>query len=57
LPGQATWTAEPPTSTREPPPTVPNAAIFLILAPRFRLIWTAVIFIISRLLLLSAPVL
>src|SRR2546426_12265617 len=40
--GQATWTAETSTSTREPPPTAQNAAIFFISASQLRLIWTAV---------------
>ena len=42
FPGQATWTAETPTSTREPIPPPQNAAIYFIPTPRFRLIGTAV---------------
>jgi hypothetical protein len=33
-----TWTAETPTSTREPPPTTQNGAIFFIPAAQLQLI-------------------
>ena len=46
--GQVTWTAEAPTSTHEPLPSARNAPIFFTPAPRFPLIWTAVVSVIRR---------